>query len=500
MNYIYQEDQISLKPERITDGIHPVYGDTTIFHDVVVASEMVQKYDDGVALKDRDELQSYTNTMDFSCAVVVGGHPQQGIISDIDQISGRTVNHRFVKNLNDPKTKRPNRAGIRADIEIFNKKVTPQLLDDMKKGVKPDVSIGFFYTKDETPGDYNGDKYDYVQRNMLHNHLAAGIDNGRCPSPYCGLGADEIRRQIASDPFAGFENFDACMAHMTKPKSEGGQGYSEETARKVCGKLQAQHEDIDGEEKALDKAKKKAVNALLEILDAIEAAQGELDAKKTVKETWWKSLNWKDEDLVPIFDTLDEETRRLIIEAGLCPKCGDAARTEAERAMSHFNISEEEWENLTPEEKQEYIDKLPEHGSGESDEEAIDEYDKEQDYFVEQELGKDKVLSYKEKAGHPDSDYAYIESGCEKKDGKTEQRCRHLLIHDPAHVRAALAALSGARSGKVPPYADKAKPKVCAAAKKFKIESTVCSTEKRKEDALDPYKVLEKSQEVLMRG
>ena len=41
-------------------------------------------------------------------------------------------------------------------------------------------------------------------------------------------------------PFAGFPDFDACLVHMMKPKSEGGGGYDEETARKVCGKLQAQ--------------------------------------------------------------------------------------------------------------------------------------------------------------------------------------------------------------------------------------------------------------------
>jgi len=47
-------------------------------------------------------------------------------------------------------------------------------------------------------------------------------------------------------PFAGFEDFDACMAHMTKPKDQGGGGYDEETARKVCGKLQAQSEGKEG--------------------------------------------------------------------------------------------------------------------------------------------------------------------------------------------------------------------------------------------------------------
>jgi predicted Fe-S protein YdhL (DUF1289 family) len=46
----------------------------------------------------------------------------------------------------------------------------------------------------------------------------------------------------------------------------------------------------------------------------------------------------------------------------------DAKRTEAERAMSHFNITEEEWAKLSDEEKQKYIEKLPERGEGKEDE------------------------------------------------------------------------------------------------------------------------------------
>jgi len=44
-------------------------------------------------------------------------------------------------------------------------------------------------------------------------------------------------------PIGPFPDFDACVAHMTKPKSEGGGGYDEETARKVCGKMKAELEE-----------------------------------------------------------------------------------------------------------------------------------------------------------------------------------------------------------------------------------------------------------------
>jgi len=44
-------------------------------------------------------------------------------------------------------------------------------------------------------------------------------------------------------PIGPFPDFDACVAHMTKPKEEGGGGYDEETAKKVCGKMKAELEE-----------------------------------------------------------------------------------------------------------------------------------------------------------------------------------------------------------------------------------------------------------------
>ena len=69
----------------------------------------------------------------------------------------------------------------------------------------------------------------------------------------------------------------------------------------------------------------------------------------------------------------------------------------------------------------------------------------------------------------PDSDFAYIEPGGKKVDGKTVPRSlRHLPIHDAAHVRNALARLS---QTKISAEAkSKALKKIKSAAKKFDIE------------------------------
>src|ERR1700733_2858198 len=84
----------------------------------------------------------------------------------------------------------------------------------------------------------------------------------------------------------------------------------------------------------------------------------------------------------------------------------------------------------------------------------------------DEDVAKAKV-STADKNDHPDSDFAYIESGGHKDEsGKTTPRSkRHFLIHDAAHVRNALARIGqGAEFGK------EALPKVRAAARKFGID------------------------------
>lgn len=319
----YQEDKIQLDFNKITRDEDSFHGATTVFHDVVIASELVQPYSDGNAYKSRDELEAYAWTAEGR-HVTLGAHPDTAIISDRSQVHGRTVNVRYSKSLTDPVTKRPNRAGVVADLVIYDSKAPKELLEAMKNGVKRDVSIGFFYQKDPTPGEYNGLTYDYVQRNMFHDHLAAAIDQGRCPSPYCGLGADELKTLVA-DPFAGFASFAECERKIR----EENPSLSDEAVAKICGSLKAKHEDSLMEEKPLVKAAR-ILRTLLE--EEIEALRGERDALKIDEKPleWWKNINWKTPEYVTIFDHLDEQVRQAITDEGLCPKCDEEPDKECE--------------------------------------------------------------------------------------------------------------------------------------------------------------------------
>jgi len=175
-----------------------------IIRDVVIAREIVQPYDiDGekkFAYKPGDELKDAAWTAE-GMRITMDQHPITVVIDRVDLIHGRMANLRFVKNLKDAKTKRPMARGIIADLHFFKKQISAQKQDDIKNMKHRDVSIGFFYDADETPGKWNGDEYDFVQTNICIDHLAGPIPAGRCPMPFCGIGADSIPQKIVGlDP------------------------------------------------------------------------------------------------------------------------------------------------------------------------------------------------------------------------------------------------------------------------------------------------------------
>lgn len=75
---------------------------------------------------------------------------------------------------------------------------------------------------------------------------------------------------------------------------------------------------------------------------------------------------------------------------------------------------------------------------------------------VDSEIIEKAVWNYAYKKALPDSAYLWVEKGegCAKKDGKTPQKCRHLPYKDKSgkvdcgHLRAAIQAVGGARTGK----------------------------------------------------
>lgn len=174
-------------------------GDHLFIKDVVACREIIQPYGDKKAYKPADELEKTYWTLDGRWAKF-GSHPDTVLIMDISDVNGQTSNPRFVKNLKDAKTKRPNGRGTLVDLKVFKAGIKEKDLTEFKAGKKPSVSIGFTFERDDTPGEWNGDAYDYIQRNIFIDHLAFGIPTGRCPFPLCGIGADAIVLYEGLDP------------------------------------------------------------------------------------------------------------------------------------------------------------------------------------------------------------------------------------------------------------------------------------------------------------
>ena len=176
----------------------------SIVFPAIIAREMVQPYPEGKAYKPAEELEKACWTADGRW-VTTEKHPDTQLLVRREDVKGRVEKPRFVKDLLDPKTKRPMDRGIRADLRFYKRNIPQSLVDELKNGSKKDVSIGFLYDEDSTPGEFRGDKYDFVQRNIFIDHVAAAVPMGRCPSPFCGIGIDAIGRKVALDPYKGIE-------------------------------------------------------------------------------------------------------------------------------------------------------------------------------------------------------------------------------------------------------------------------------------------------------
>lgn len=143
----------------------------------VLAREGVLRYAQGRAYRAADELQKSLFT--FEGAWVVGGkHPETWVLMDPELIGGR-VDH--------VEWDAENRL-VRGRVHLLKAKVSADFIAAIKAGVLSKNSIGFMYEEDWTPGLFNGEQYDFVQRKILVDHVAVGVPLPRDPG--CTLGVD----------------------------------------------------------------------------------------------------------------------------------------------------------------------------------------------------------------------------------------------------------------------------------------------------------------------
>jgi hypothetical protein len=185
----------------VIDGKIIIDDDKLLGMPAIIASEIVQQYEDGYAYKSAEALEQMAETANLigSRPVKILEHPGADtnyLVLKKSDVHGKVNNFQFVKNLIDSKTKRPCRRGVKADVYWFKDRVPKETLDSIRNGAMLDVSIGFTFDQEPVSGEFEGQHYDYKQTNIFLDHLAAPIPAGRCPGPICGIGYDSSMVKI----------------------------------------------------------------------------------------------------------------------------------------------------------------------------------------------------------------------------------------------------------------------------------------------------------------
>ena len=156
----------------------------------ILAREAVLPYPKGKAYRSAKELEDALFT--FSKAwVTAERHPEplSSIVTDRKrQIKGELTDIQLDSDAVNPAGKKS--PAVRANVHLYKKALSKEFIEDVKSGKRRDVSVGFTYDTVNKKGDWQGEQYDYVQENLLINHVAVGIPVARMRPPFIGLGCD----------------------------------------------------------------------------------------------------------------------------------------------------------------------------------------------------------------------------------------------------------------------------------------------------------------------
>jgi len=204
----------------------------------VITKEGVYDYPDGRAFKCRKELlKAVPSAMNAKLTILE--HPESMVIMSQDQIYG-FIEKPFFDN-----------DKIRATLAFDKKATPPDFLGKIRKGLMRDVSIGFYYQPEFKHGHWSGKTYDYIMRDIVIDHVAAGVLKGRCTFPSCGIGVDTYLRRIGHEHWGEYSSLEECVAaNQDKGDPEaycmsihhaGDQGHKLNRGEKMTKKKQADY-------------------------------------------------------------------------------------------------------------------------------------------------------------------------------------------------------------------------------------------------------------------
>jgi hypothetical protein len=157
----------------------------------VIAKEGVYSFPAGKngetinCLWSKQELLKATPTA-RAAKIAINGHPPNRIVTKQSEMYGVVEKPFF------------DRDRIRA-ILSYDKLITPpEILEKVRLAAASkerkdatELSIGFYYASDFSPGNWHGQPYDMIMRDMVIDHVATALqpyERGRCKFPNCGIG------------------------------------------------------------------------------------------------------------------------------------------------------------------------------------------------------------------------------------------------------------------------------------------------------------------------
>jgi hypothetical protein len=147
----------------------------------ILTREGILPFGDGKGYRPAAELKDAAWTLEGAWVVALS-HVPDVFVTNRRDIRGRVQNPRFCNQIN----------AILGDIHFIKSKCDAPLLDRLRKGDLKDVSPAYFADDIFTPGKFGDEPYDFVQKEFMFGHVAAGVPEGRCPSPFCGMSVDSL--------------------------------------------------------------------------------------------------------------------------------------------------------------------------------------------------------------------------------------------------------------------------------------------------------------------
>lgn len=180
----WAEDRLSLSEQHII-----MENNSVLKIRAVITKAGVYKYPDGMARKSARTLLNAVKAARYA-KLHIGDHPDTMVIMSNMQVNGGIEKPFWDRNK------------MRAVLCFDKSMCTKQQIDKARAGNYREVSIGFYYRPDWTPGvypDVNTGKmvpYDYDMLDIMIDHVAVGVGRGRCNYPSCGVGVDAQMRSL----------------------------------------------------------------------------------------------------------------------------------------------------------------------------------------------------------------------------------------------------------------------------------------------------------------